>query len=65
METKKISLVDREEFQRIVSNIILNYRIDMAEMLDYAERRKIRKKIQGMIVELTYSTIATFYKMWQ
>jgi len=35
METKKISLIDREEFQRIVSNIVLNYRIDVASTLDY------------------------------
>jgi len=36
MEIKKVSLIDRDEYIKIVSNIILNYRINMAEMLDYA-----------------------------
>ena len=34
MEMKKISLIDKEEYKKIVSNIILNDRINMAEMLD-------------------------------
>ena len=43
METKKGNLMDMGECQKIVSNIRLNYRINMAEMLDYAERRKIKE----------------------
>ena len=43
METKKVNLMDMEECQKIISNVIRNYRINMAEMLDYAERRKIKE----------------------
>ncbi len=60
MENKKINLIDIEEYKKIVSNIILNYRINMAEVLDYSERRKIQKKIQNTIIKLINSTIVTF-----
>jgi len=61
METKKISLIDREEFQRIVSNIVLNYRIDVASILDYAYNRKVKDKVQSIIVKLGKSTNAALY----
>ncbi len=48
METKRVNLMDREECQKIISNILLNYRINMAEMLDYAERRKIKEIMREM-----------------
>ena len=48
METKRANLMDMEECQKIISNIIHNYRINMAEMLDYAERRKIKEVMRGM-----------------
>jgi hypothetical protein len=35
MGTKKVNLMDIGEYQKIFSNIICNYRINMAEMLDY------------------------------
>jgi len=60
METKKISLIDKEEYIKTVSNIILNYRINMAEMLDYAHNRKIKNEIQNIIIKINKSTNATF-----
>lgn len=48
METKRVNLMDREECQKIIPNIIFSYRINMAEMLDYAERRKIKEDMWGM-----------------
>jgi len=60
METKKINLIDMEEYKKIISNIVTNYRINMAEMLNYAERRKIQEKIQNTIIKLIKSTNATF-----
>ena len=62
METKKIDLIDMEEYKKIVSNIVLYYRINMAMMLDYAHNRKIRGSMQSMIIELVKSTNATFLK---
>jgi len=49
MEMKKISLIDRDEYTKIFSNIILNYRINIAEILDYAHNRKIKDQILNMI----------------
>jgi len=44
---------------KIISNIIFNYRINMAEMFDYAERRKIKEKMRAMCMN-TKSTYVTF-----
>ena len=52
MEMKKISLIDKEEYIKIVSNIILNYRINTAEMLDYAHNRKIKDEIKNLFIEI-------------
>ncbi|MBA7588737.1 hypothetical protein ES708_30805 [subsurface metagenome] len=49
MEMKKISLIDRDEYIKIFSNIIFNYRINIAEILDYAHNRKIKNQILNMI----------------
>ncbi|MEA2087713.1 MAG: DUF6577 family protein [Candidatus Caldatribacteriota bacterium] len=58
MEMKKISLIDRDEYIKIVSNIILNYRINMAEMLDYADRREAKERIWYIIKKFIESTNA-------
>jgi len=60
MEIKRIDFMDREEFQKVISNVILTYRIDVASMLDYAYNRKVKDKIQSIIVKLGKSTNATF-----
>ncbi|MBL7117283.1 MAG: hypothetical protein ISS94_00640 [Candidatus Syntrophoarchaeum sp.] len=59
METKRVNLMDMSEYQKIFSNIIHNYRINIAVMLDYAERRKIKEKMQAMCMN-TKSTNMTF-----
>ncbi|NQE05625.1 hypothetical protein C5S32_07130 [ANME-1 cluster archaeon GoMg1] len=59
IETKRVNLMDREECQKIISNVILNYRINIAEMFDYAERRKIKEKMRAMCTN-TKSTYVTF-----
>ena len=52
MEMKKITLIDKDEYIKIVSNIILNYRINMAETLDYAHNRKIKDEIKNLFIEI-------------
>jgi len=52
MEMKKISFIDKEEYIKIISNIILNYRINMSEMLDYAHNRKIKDEIKNLFIEI-------------
>ena len=49
MEAKKINLIDKEEYKRIVSNIVRNYRINLSETLDYAHNRKVRNNIENII----------------
>jgi hypothetical protein len=58
MEMKKISLIDKEEYIKIISNIILDYRINMAEMLDYADRREAKERIWYIIKKCIESTNA-------
>lgn len=60
IETKKIGLIDEEEYIKIFSNIILSYRINIAEMLDYSHNRKIKNEIQNIIIKVNKSTNATF-----
>ena len=59
METKRVNLMDMEEYKKIISNILLNYRINIAMMLDYAHNRKIKDKVENIIVNLNESTNAT------
>jgi hypothetical protein len=49
MEIKKVNLMDREEFKRITSNIFNNFRINIADMLEYAERRGIKDTIASFV----------------
>lgn len=63
METKKVNLLDMAEYKKIFSNIVLNYRVNMAEILDYAERRKIREKIQNTIFNSLDIPMPHFSKM--
>ena len=45
LKIKKLNLMDGEEYKKIIANIYHNYRINVADMLAYAERRGIRDKI--------------------
>jgi len=58
IEMKKIPLIDKDEYIKIVSNIIFNYRINMAETLDYADRREIKERVWHAIKEFMESTNA-------
>ncbi len=49
MEVKKIGLIDKEEFKRIIENVMSNYRVNLSEMLDYAHNRKIRSEIENIV----------------
>ena len=49
MEVKKIGLIDKEEFKRIIENVVSNSRVNLSEMLDYAHNRKIRSEIENIV----------------
>jgi hypothetical protein len=59
MEVKKIGIIDKEEFKRIVENIISNSRVYLSEMLDYAHNRKIRSEIEHILYGKSMYTNAT------
>ena len=44
-----MKLIDGEEYRKIVTNIIHNYRINLADMLEYAERRGIKDRIINFV----------------
>jgi len=52
METQNINLIDMEEYKKIVSNVVLNSRINIAVMLDYAHNRKIKGRIQTIVMKI-------------
>jgi hypothetical protein len=60
MEMKKINLIDQEEYIKIISNIVLKYRINMAEMLDYADRREAKERVWHIIKNCIELTNASF-----
>lgn len=49
METQKTHMMDMVEYKKVISNIVLNYRINMATILDYAYNRKIRQKLRNIV----------------
>ena len=52
METKKLKFMDMEEYKKIMSNIVLAYRINMAVMFNYAHQIKIKDRIKHIIMRL-------------
>jgi len=52
VESKKINLLDLEEYKRILGNILLNFRINIAELLDYAHNRKIKPKLKKIVLDV-------------
>ena len=61
MENKKLNLIDLNEYRRIISNIILNYRINIPKTFDYAHERKVEPEVKEVISSLIKSTNATLF----
>ena len=55
-----INLIDQEEYIKIISNIVLNCRINMAEVLDYADRREAKELVWHIIKNCIKLTNASF-----
>lgn len=49
LERQKLNLMDKEEYKRILRKILEIYRINMAEMLDYANRRGVALSIKKIL----------------
>lgn len=52
IEIERINLINQNEYLEIISNILLNYRINISEMIDYAYNRKIVNKINVILKEV-------------
>lgn len=63
MERQKLNLMDEKEYERILKEILANYRIDIAEMLDYANRRGVNKFIMKILVYLNIIPMSNYTKI--
>lgn len=61
IEMQKIHFLDLEEYHKVVSNTLLNYRINISKMLDYAHYRKIKVKMEKVI----YNILSTKATQWR
>jgi len=52
IENKKLNLIDLIEYKKIISNIILNYRINIPKTFDYAYDRKVKGPVKEIISSL-------------
>ncbi len=56
MESKRLSLIDRSEYEKIFKNSLNSYLINLSNLLDYAQRRKNREEFQNLIAKYTNVT---------
>jgi len=63
MERQKLNLMDEKEYERILKEILANYRVDIAEMLDYANRRGVNKFIMKILVYLNIIPMSNYTKI--
>jgi len=52
VEKEKLFIIDDWDYLFIFKNILTNYRISVASLIKYAERRKVTNKIQKLIEEI-------------
>ena len=63
IEMEKLNLMDPSEYGHIISNIIFNYRINIAELLDYSERRNIKEKMCSYISQGNIYSLPIFCRI--
>lgn len=49
IERMRLELFDEWEYQHLFHEIVMHHRIDMAVLIRYADRRKVKDKMEGMI----------------
>lgn len=57
LESDRLAILDKSEFAQVFQNLLLNYRLNLSALLDYAERRKIATKIKQLLIEYTNPTL--------
>lgn len=58
LEKERLHLMDGTEYERIFRNLVLSQRINMARLLRYAERRKVKKVLMDEILSREKDIIA-------
>lgn len=56
IESQRLDFIDESEYKKIFEYYIENYRINISQLLDYAERRKILTKIKYYLRKYTNPT---------
>lgn len=56
IETQRLDIIDLSEYKKVFDYFLSNYRINISQLLDYAERRKILTKIKELIEKYTNPT---------
>ena len=56
MESKRLGLIDRSEYENIFKNSLNSYLINLSNLLDYAQRRKNREEFKNLITKYTNVT---------
>ena len=57
LESERLAILDKSEYNQVFQNLLLNYRLNLSALLDYAERRKIVTKIKQLLVKYTNPTL--------
>ncbi|MHB8871920.1 MAG: DUF6577 family protein [Candidatus Doudnabacteria bacterium] len=57
LESDRLNILDKSEYTRIFEHLLLNYRLNISALLDYAERRKIMTKIKQLLIKYTNPTL--------
>jgi hypothetical protein len=52
IERDRLLLMDEAEYVRVFRNLVLSHRINMARLLEYAERRKIEDALRTNILNV-------------
>ena len=65
MERQKLNLMDEKEYEGIMKEILAEYRVDIAVMLDYAHNRKVRENISKLLQEFNIIPMRHYPKMSQ
>ncbi len=50
-ECEKLNIVDFTEYEKVIKNILNDYRINLSYLIDYAKRRKNERKIEEYIAK--------------
>jgi hypothetical protein len=65
IERQKLNLMDEEEYGEILKEVLTNYRVDIAEMLDYAHNRKLKENIDKLLQALNIIPMRNYAEMSQ